>query len=156
MKYPAAHPKQMELTRYFAEWISDVVLPFAVVKNSGIIHLLEKLNPRFGCPSEKVLGQKIFPVVFEKVKRHVVNILETEVGENASMTTDLWTSPTNNSFMSLILHYLDADFQQKMVVLGCFPFDESHEGSAIQEKINGIVDCRGVLIISEDSSCGAG
>jgi hypothetical protein len=74
------------------------------------------------------------------VKGHAVNILETEVGENASMTTDLWTSPTNNSFISLTLHYLDADFQQKMVVLGCFPFDETHEASAIQEKINGTVE----------------
>lgn len=78
--------------------------------------------------------------MFEKVKAYVVNILETEVGENASMTTDQWISPTDNSFISLTLHYLDVDFQQKMVLLGCFSFDESHEGSAIQEKINGIVE----------------
>ena len=145
VKYPADHPKQMELTRYLAEWISDAVLPFAVVKNSRFMHFLEKLNPRFDCPSEKVLRQKIFLEVFEKLKGHVVSILETDVGENASLTTDLWTSPTNNSFISLTLHYLDADFQQKMVVLGCFPFDESHEGSAIQERINGIVEEYGLF-----------
>jgi hypothetical protein len=27
IEYPAAHPKQMKLTRYLAEWISDAVLP---------------------------------------------------------------------------------------------------------------------------------
>ena len=145
MKYPADHPKQMELTRYLAEWISDAVLPFAVVKHSRFMHFLEKLNPRFDCPSEKVLRQKIFPKVFDKLKGHVVSILETEVGVNASLTTDLWTSPTNHSFISLTLHYLDAVFQQKMVVLGCFLFDESHEGSAIQERIKGIVEEYGLF-----------
>jgi hypothetical protein len=134
MKYPDAHPKQMELTRYLAEWISDAVLPFPVVKNSRFIHLLEKLNPRCDCPSGEVLRQKIFPEVFEKVKGHVVNILETEVGENASMTTDLWTSPTNNSFISLTLHYLDADFQQKMFYLVASPLMSNMKGQQFRKR----------------------
>ena len=44
-----------------------------------------------------------------------------------------------------------------MVVLGCFSFDESHEGSAIQEKINGIVGEYGLfqkihLVVRDDAA----
>ena len=49
----------------------------------------------------------------------------------ASLTTDIWTSPSQHSFISLTLHYINEAFEQKFIVLGCFPFDCSHDADHI-------------------------
>jgi hypothetical protein len=74
---------------------------------------------------------KLIPEMFEKVKGHVMTIVETEVGEHASLTTDIWTSEAGDSFLSLTLHYLNSDFKPKMVVLDCIPFNSEHTAENI-------------------------
>ena len=45
----------------------------------------------------------------------------------ASLTTDIWTSRSQHSFIiSLTMHYLDESFEQKFAVIGCMPFDDTH------------------------------
>ena len=83
---------------------------------------------------------KLIPAMFEKVQGHVKTVLQTEVGDYVSLTTDIWTSEANDSFLSLTLHYLNSDFQPKMVVLDCLPFNEEHTAenilSLIEEKLD--------------------
>ena len=62
-------------------------------------------------------------------------VLATELGVHASLTTDIWTSEAKDSFISLTLHFLNMDFEQKMVVLGSFPFNESHAAESILETV---------------------
>lgn len=76
------------------------------------------------------------PDMFEKVQGHVQTVLQTEVGDYVSLTTDIWTSEANDSFLSLTLHYLNSDFQPKMVVLDCLPFNEEHTAENILSLID--------------------
>ena len=62
-------------------------------------------------------------------------VLATELGVHASLTTDIWTSEAKDSFISLTLHFLNMDFEQKMVVLSCFPFNVSHAAESILETV---------------------
>ena len=96
------------------------------------------MNPKFDCPSSKTLRTKIFPVIFEKVKCHVTNIVTTEIGEYVSLTTDIWTSDCQDSFISLILHYLTDRFEQ-MIVLGCFPFNDDHDANNVLTRLEQII-----------------
>lgn len=80
------------------------------------------------------------PDMFDKVLDHVRSVLQTEVGDHASVTTDIWTSDAHDSYLSLTLHYLNSEFQPKMVVLDCIPFNEEHTAENILRLIEEKLD----------------
>lgn len=65
--------------------------------------------------------------MFEKV-RTVVN-----EAEHISFSTDIWTSNSNISFISLTSHCLNLNCEQKTVVLRIRPFPGSHTTAHITE-----------------------
>ena len=98
------------------------------------------LNPKFDCPSEKVLQTKLFPHVFAKVQDCVKSILSSRVGQSVTLTTDLWTSKTHHCFNCLTMLYLDDKFRLEMMVLGCFSFADDLDAASIRLRINIIVN----------------
>ena len=107
-----------------------------VVANPRFLVFLESLNPKFDCPSEKVLRTKLFPQVFAKVQDRVKSILSSSEGQSVALTTDLWTSKKHHCFISLTMHYLDDKFRQEMMVLVCLPLTDDHDAASIQSRIN--------------------
>ena len=101
---------------------------------------MSRLNPKYNIPSAKTVRTKLMPEMFTKVMGHVKKVVETEVGDHASLTTDIWTSEANDSFLSLTLHYLNAEFQPKMVVLDCIPFNAEHTAENILHLIEEKLD----------------
>ena len=99
------------------------------------LEFVAALDPKFDCPSSKTLRTKIMPEVFAKVNDHVQTIVRESPFEWCSMTTDIWTSASQDSYISLTMHYLDQNFQQKMVVLACMPFEEDHDAANVIGKI---------------------
>ena len=134
-KYLPDSEMQAGLVKLLAEWIADGVLPYGVVDNKRFLAFIEKLNPKFGVPSSKTLRVKIIPDVFSKLKGHVQAVIEDSVCEWVSLTTDIWTSHSKDSYISLTLHYIDKTFHQRMVVLGCFGFATEHDAENIYRKI---------------------
>ena len=134
-KYQPGNANQEETTKRLLEWIADAVQPFSVVENARFLALLESLNYKYNCPSEKVIRTTLFPAVFSKVKDRVNSILSSHLGDSVSLTTDMWTSKTHNCYIGLTMQYLDEKFRPKMMVLGCFPFSESHDAASTAVKM---------------------
>ena len=78
---------------------------------------------------------KLVPDMYEKVRNLVKNVVASAVGDWASLTTDIWTSDAKDSYISLTLHFLNDSFEQKMVVLGCFPFNAEHSAANILKMV---------------------
>lgn len=51
--------------------------------------------------------------------------------ESISLTTDIWTSISNESFISLTAHFVDAGFNYKHFVLNVKHFEGSHTADKI-------------------------
>ena len=49
------------------------------------------------------------------------------------------SSQSLHSFISTTVHFIDDNCQPKMVVLACFPFDESHTAQHIADALDGIL-----------------
>ena len=54
-----------------------------------------------------------------------------------SITTDLWTSPSKDSFISLTIHLVNADFRWKMIVLRCIRYNTAHTAQEISKALTG-------------------
>lgn len=64
-------------------------------------------------------------------------------GITYSATTDIWTAPNKNSFISLVVSYIDRKpgaWKLITMDLECSPFNESHTGDNIAAKLLDLID----------------
>ena len=60
-KYLPESKEQKDLNKLLSDWIADGVLPYAIVDNARFLEFLDKMDPKYDCPSSKTLRTKIFP-----------------------------------------------------------------------------------------------
>ena len=56
-----------------------------------------------------------------------------------SCTTDIWSTPSQDSLLSLTAHFLTPTFERKQVILQAVKFNESHTGANIATLINSCI-----------------
>lgn len=111
--------------------------PFSIVEDLGFNRLLQKIKPNYVIPSRKYFTDTVVPFIHTSVMAKVKNIVEE--AEHISFTTDIWTSVSNDAFISLTGHCLSKDFGQKTVVLRVMPFPGSHTAAHISDMINEVI-----------------
>ena len=103
--------------------------PFSIVEDLGFTRLVKQLMPKYCLPSRKYFTSNVVPSihtsVMEKVKKNV------KEAEHISFTTDIWTTLSNDAFISLTGHCLGKNFDQDTVVLRVLPFPGSHTADNI-------------------------
>nr|KAJ0198354.1 hypothetical protein LSAT_V11C700356150 [Lactuca sativa] len=80
-------------------------LPFKVVKHEGFRDLVTMLQPQFQIPSRTTITNdclEIYKSEAEKLKKYFA-----KTRQRVSLTTDLWTSRQNLSYMCLTAHFID-------------------------------------------------
>ena len=126
-KWTAKDKAQQESISALVNWMADSIQPYSVVQNKLFKLFIEGLNPKFNLPSEKMLRQSIFPSCYKKLQWHIKSLLDKHMIDGIySITTDIWSSKSSDSYLGVTCHFLDKDFVQKMVVLRCFPYNASH------------------------------
>ena len=72
----------------------------------------------------------MYQKVYLKVKEGVSSAY------HISITTDVWSSVAQDSYLSLTCHYITADFSRQQVCLHAAPFNDHHTGEHIAAMIN--------------------
>ncbi|CAK1598551.1 unnamed protein product [Parnassius mnemosyne] len=83
----------------------------------------------------------MIPALYQKTKE----ALKIELGPNCGihhvcLTSDLWTSRANESYMAVIGHFITDEFQLKAILSDCAHFEDAHTNENIQRVLNNIVD----------------
>ena len=97
---------------------------------------MERARPGMVSGREKLAP--MIPDIYKRVYQHVQALLFGRF-KFCSITTDFSSSPCLHSFISATVHFIDHNWQPKMVVLACFPFDESHPAQHIADVLDGIL-----------------
>ena len=100
--------------------------PFAYQHRLGFVKFMRKWEPRW--PSilkqsmtRSVEGQN--QELQEEIKREMEEVAkETDI----AFTTDVWTSPTGESFMTMSMHWISWDWHLKTRILGMTSFPKDH------------------------------
>lgn len=130
--WSADNPNQKELTFMVGEWLCNSLLPYTTVGDERFVAFCARMNPKFVVPSEKEMRQSVIPDIYVRVRQKVEELLNDSF-EYCCVTTDLWNSQSQHSFLSFTVHFIDSDWCRKMAVLQCFPFDESHTATNIAD-----------------------
>ena len=107
--------------------------PFTVVEDEGFVDLLAHLQPKYCLPSRRYFSETMLPLTFDEYTAKAFVVIEP--AESFSFTSDIWTSDASNeSFVSLSAHWIDADFTRRsLVLLNAKHFPQSHRGANISQ-----------------------
>jgi len=102
-KYRQGDPKQEQATSVLVKMIAKDLQPLSVVEDEGFRNFVAVLDPRYNIPGRKTLRTSLIPRLFEEVRAQVVK--ELSESRAVALTTDMWTSPSNMSFMAVTAHF---------------------------------------------------
>ena len=124
-------PEQILGEKLLVQWLCDGLLPYSTVSNDQFLKMISHLNKRFNIPSEKTIRQKLIPNLYRQVQYKIKQSLEENDAAVYSITTDIWSSKGQRSFISYTVHYINVNWQRKIAILRCMPYDSAHTGESI-------------------------
>lgn len=116
------------------KFISWDFQPFTVVEDKGFRNLMNTCVPSYNIPSRKYFSNTMLPALYEEKKTELKNILKNE-SLSVCLTSDGWSSPTNDSYNAVTAHYINEQFDMKSVTLECSAFNESHTSENLAQEI---------------------
>ena len=78
--------------------------PLSVVENIGFRKLMNAMDPRYVTVSRKQLSEVLLPARYEEGKASLREELKDI--STVSITTDPWTSCTNEGYTTITVHYI--------------------------------------------------
>lgn len=115
------------------------MLPYSVVEERGFQRVVEELNPQYSIPSRTTFSRSQVPKLYSdtvgKMKVEMARMKHEEGLESLSLTTDIWTSKSNEPYISLTCHYMTQEFQLINRCLGNSHFPGTHDARSIHKKL---------------------
>jgi len=109
--------------------------PLSLVENVVFIEYSKKLQPLYSIPSRKVLASKLLPqeynVILLKIKSILLNV------NDLSITTDMWTSDSNITYITVTCHFIFND-QLYSPVIATKDVSDRHTGKNIAATLTNI------------------
>lgn len=101
---------------------------YSIVQEPAFLELMKKAEPRYIVLSRKYFSQYHIPNAFEKSVDHVKSIIDNECksAKSLSFTTDGWTSRSNESYISLTVHYVTEEWKLRHITLNLEHSKEQH------------------------------
>lgn len=139
--YGLAKPKsdnQEYLENLLMNWVIISNQPLQEMDNPAFIQFVNGLNPHFKIPSRNNLKKKI-EARYDEEKEKLKNVLSL-TPYSINLTSDIWTSNANESYLSLTAHYLDSDWALKNSVLDIDKLPRPHTAKNIATRIFEILE----------------
>ena len=131
-KLPLESPRAREVTKALVNFITHDLRPVSVVDGDGFRRFVETLDPTYPVPSRSYIGEKItqhFELAKESLKKMLAEL------SGVGITTDLWTSRNQRSYMTVTTHFFDSDWVLHSRPLNTKEVDGSHTADRIRNAL---------------------
>ena len=119
------------ITASIITFLADAGIAFNVVGRASFVNLLKTANRRVKLKSPKTYI-RLTRVRAEEIDKSIRDIIQTirEEGDikSVAFTTDIWTSRSQDSYMSLTIHFIDRFWHLHRLTPYVKPFPEKHSG----------------------------
>ena len=110
------HPSVKEMDRKIAKVILTSCVSWTLIDNEAFGELCsELLGGRYNLPSRYYIQENVMKPMFEETKAHIKKELKKQV--HIGLTTDAWTSTTQQSYITVTAHIIDEKCNLKSYVL---------------------------------------
>ncbi|KAH9651254.1 BED-type domain-containing protein [Citrus sinensis] len=107
-------------------------LPLNFVDNKGFRYFCNVVVPQFIMPSQRTISRDVMDMFLEE--KGILKSLICKNKHRVSLTTDIWTSVQNMSYMVITAHFIDSDWCLHRKIIS-FSVIEDHKGKSIGKKI---------------------
>ncbi|CAF4948123.1 unnamed protein product [Pieris macdunnoughi] len=118
--------------------------PFSIVEDKGFRELINFAFPNYTIPSRKYFANNLLPGLYEEIKINTKTALN-EDAKSVCLTTDMWTSRNNDSYLAVTGHYVDKNFILQSVLLECKVFESSHTALHIAQELRNVAQDWNIL-----------
>ena len=128
--YGNTSEKKKKLDGKVAEFLALDMHPASIVEGDGFRSLVKELDSRYVLPTRKTLTTRELPRLMEQVKKSLLEDMTSLTW--VAITTDLWSSRTATSYITIKAHFLTKEGELATKVLGCDRFSGRHTAASIQ------------------------
>ena len=137
--YGPSSPQAKDLNRAIAYHIAKDAVPLSTVDRPGFRFMVSKLNPRYQLPSRRHFSDSEIPSLYSHVRDNVVAPMLKQAKFYAA-TTDMWTSGSNDSYITVTVHFISNNWDLQSFCLDTVPVFTDHTGQNIADAITNILD----------------
>ena len=101
-------------------------------------------NPNFSPVSKQTTGRDLFKYYNEKRDKLMVCLKDNAVS-SVAITSDIWSGKAKEDYLSVVAHFINADWQLEKMVLGLRLIDVSHNAENIAERVASVLAEYGIL-----------
>ena len=134
-KLSSSSREHKELTKSVTYFLAKDVQPAYTVEKSGFQQMLSKFNPRYDLPSRNYFSRVAIPTLYSEVKSELQQKISDQKFTFYAGTTDLWSSITNEPYISYTIHYIDRDWNMCSKCLQTHYMPEAHTAVKLQEAL---------------------
>ena len=118
-------------------WLS--LLSFNLVDTEEFHKFVHLLDKRINLKS-RVTYSRYASKYSKEVLDQVMGLIKSYSDASLSITTDIWTSRSRDSYLSLTCHFIDKLFRIHRWTPAVALFNESHTGENIQTALEGLIE----------------
>ena len=129
---PSREYNQEEAKKLIAKMLICHDYPFKMVERTWFNIVMKYMNPRYEFIGRKTIRRECLKV-FESERNSLMKVLKGV--DNIALTTDLWTSNQTISYMCLVAHFIDKNWNMQCRVLNFVELDPPHSGNVIAQAV---------------------
>lgn len=127
-----SNKKKNDINASLVKTIAKNYLSFRLVESDVFKEFVKELNPAYQLPCRKTISKVLVPQYYNLKREALLNIIES--AEAVCLTTDGWTSVTNESYLAVTAHYV---FNNQMTsnLLDCYRYTDSHTAANLCDEL---------------------
>jgi hypothetical protein len=106
--------RNLELDKALVFMVCNDFQPFSIVEDVGFKNCIKLLDPRYDLPSRKTLTNVLLKRKYEENKIKLLSIFEEVF--YISLICELWTSRSNEGYLTVTSNFIDTDFNMRCAV----------------------------------------
>jgi len=139
--YDTSSAKVGRLNSLLVDLVCKQCLPMSLVESDALRAFVHEPDPRYILPSRKSLSNDL--IVVSNTKQDTIK--DTLIQSSFhTLTTDMWTSASNDAYMGVTTHWLGPDFTPFNRCLAVKPAPGSHTADFLSAELNSVMDEWGI------------
>jgi len=137
-KYASGDRRQLAFDQSLTRMLVAGSHPFALVEADHFRQFFAEVLPRVTVKSATTFARNKVPRLHDAMRQELVNTLMEQLAGTSGVayTSDMWTSRNRQSFLSVTIHYINANFELRKFSLNCIPFRGAHTADRIARALD--------------------
>ena len=129
---PISESRSETITNLICDVIGECMLAISVVDAPSFTKLMAFVEPSYKVPCRQTMTKRL-EAQQERLKSKVKEEMTVNKATKVTLTTDIWTSLTNEAYLSVTTSYVDPQWRMRTPVLATVIMDELHTADYISQ-----------------------